>query len=114
MIKFLKKIIKNMGNKEFVDYVMSYKADPYQIHFEDGGESYPDKNILLIRNDHSSHGLFAELRMTLNYLALSYIGNHAYIRLCNTAETMHLTKITDAHFQYSHLDIIPDTQYRKG
>lgn len=71
MIKFFKKIIKNMGNKEFVDYVMSYKADPYQIHFEDGGESYPDKNILLIRNDHSSHGLFAELRMTLNYLAFA-------------------------------------------
>lgn len=67
--KYIKRVVKNIKNESFKEFILNYDLDPYLVKFQELGEALPDKNIMIIRNENASHGFFAEYRMTLNYLA---------------------------------------------
>lgn len=69
--KYLKKVIKNIANKQFKEFIVNYDTNPFLIQFEQLGNQNADKNIYIIENDDASHGFFAEYRMTINYLAFA-------------------------------------------
>lgn len=69
--RYIKRIIKNINNDEYKKWVLFGQEDPYTVKFESLGNSLKDKNVLIIKNESSKHGFFAEFRMTLDALAFA-------------------------------------------
>lgn len=69
--RYIKRVIKNIKNQEFKEFILNYELDPYLVKFQELGKSFPEQNVLIIQNDDAGHGFFAEYRMTLNYLAFA-------------------------------------------
>lgn len=67
-LRYLKKCIKMIHDKEFVKYVLTYNKNPMMVEFESFGPSNPDKNICLIENNDKYAGFFAIFRMVLDAL----------------------------------------------
>jgi hypothetical protein len=101
--KYIKRVVKKINNDDFKRFVLELDTNPYLVEFKKLGDKLPEKNVLIIKNDDSGHGFFAEYRMTLNYIAFAdryhfepYV---LYDKSYRYAETGHILG-TDNPFEY--------------